>query len=234
MTILASFAQEESRSLSKNVKWAIRKGFKEGKTNSFCIYGYRYKNGVCEVVPEEAEVIRLIYRNYLNGISAEETAKQLDKMGIKSYTGLDKFSPTSIRTILRNERYTGVLLLQKTYIVGHITQQSKINKGEMPMYLVENAHRAIIDKITFQSVQAEYARRRELGAFANKAINTTVFTSIIKCGKCGLNFHRKGKKQPNNRAYKTWSCATKAQKGASGCSAKDIPENILKKISTEV
>ena len=84
LTLLASFAQEESRSTSENVKWAIRKGFEQGKTNSFCIYGYRWDGEQFNIVPEEAEVIRLIYDNFLKGLSAEQTEMQLKEMGIKS------------------------------------------------------------------------------------------------------------------------------------------------------
>lgn len=175
MTILASFAQEESRSLSENVKWAIRKGFKEGKTNSFNIYGYRWDGEKFVVEPAEAEVVKLIYANFLNGLSAEQTARQLSEMGVKSYTGLPEFSATSVRAILRNDKYTGVLRLQKTYIENHITHRYMINHGELPIYLVEDAHEAIIDKVTFKAVQAEQARRRELGVFANWSINTSVF-----------------------------------------------------------
>lgn len=100
LSILASFAQEESRSTSENIKWAIRKKFQEGRPNSFNVYGYRWNGNQFIVVPEEAEVVRLIFGNFLSGLSAEETEKQLEEMGVKSYTG-GRFSNTSIRAILR-------------------------------------------------------------------------------------------------------------------------------------
>ena len=235
LTLLASFAQEESRSTSENVKWAIRKGFEQGKTNSFCIYGYRWDGEQFNIVPEEAEVVRLIYDNFLKGLSAEQTEKQLDEMGIKSYTG-GHFSNTSIRAILRQERYTGNILLQKTYVENHISHKTKINNGELPMYYVENTHPAIIDQDTFDKVQTEITRRRELGVFANWAINTTCFTSKIKCGNCGVSYRRSGKRQSkkSNEVYYIWTCQTKDRKGASACISKNIPEKMLQKYSAEV
>ncbi|MBU3195025.1 recombinase family protein [Clostridium algidicarnis] len=234
LTLLASFAQEESRSTSENVKWAIRKGFEQGKTNSFCIYGYRWDGEQFNIVPEEAEVVRLIYDNYLKDLSAEQTEKQLDEMGIKSYTG-GRFSNTSIRAILRQERYTGNILLQKTYVENHISHKTKINKGELPMYYAENTHPAIIDQDTFDKVQAEVARRRELGVFANWSINTTCFTSKIKCGNCGVSYRRSGKRQSkSSNVYYIWTCQTKDRKGVSECISKNVPEKVLQKVCAEV
>ena len=122
-------------------------------------------------------------------MSAEETEKQLEEMEVKSYTG-GRFSNTSIRKILTQEKYTGNMLLQKTFVESHITHKTKINRGELPMYYAENTHPAIIDKETFDAVQAEIANRRKLGVFANKAISTTCFTSKIKCGICGKSYRR--------------------------------------------
>ncbi|MCL1949217.1 MAG: recombinase family protein [Turicibacter sp.] len=234
MTILASFAQEESRSLSENVKWAIRKGFKEGRPNSFNVYGYRWNGEKFIVHPEEAEVIRIIYANFLDGLSAEQTAKQLTEMGKKSYTGLPEFPASAVRAILRNDKYTGDLRLQKTYIENHITHKEMVNNGELPIYLVEDAHEAIIDKETFNAVQAEVARRRELGVFANWSITTSALTSKIKCGKCGASFHRKGRKRADGTSNKYWRCATMDKKGNSECHMKDIPENKMYQAATEV
>ena len=235
LTLLASFAQEESRSTSENVKWAIRKGFEQGKTNSFCIYGYRWNGEQFNIVPEEAEVVRLIYDNFLKGLSAEQTEKQLDEMGIKSYTG-GHFSNTSIRAILRQERYTGNILLQKTYVENHISHKTKINNGELPKYYAENTHPAIIDQETFDKVQAEIARRRELGVFANWSINTTCFTSKVKCCNCGASYRRSGKRQRKDSSdvYHIWTCRTKDSKGVSECHAKDVPEKMLQKYSAKV
>ena len=232
LTLLASFAQEESRSISENVKWAIRKRFEKGKPNSFNIYGYRWKNEHFEVVPEEAEVVRLIYANFLAGLSAEETERQMEQRGIKSYSG-EHFGNTSIRAILRNEKYTGNSLLQKTYTESHLTHKCKVNRGEVPMYFAEGTHPVIIDQVSFDKVQAEIARRRELGVFANWSINTSCFTSKIKCGNCGVSYrrsHRNSRNRKDDGDYCIWVCQTKDKEGKKTCPAKDIPETALVKV----
>ncbi|WP_082736260.1 recombinase zinc beta ribbon domain-containing protein [Syntrophomonas wolfei] len=134
------------------------------------------------------------------------------------------------------ERYTGNILLQKTYVENHITQKSKINRGELPMYYAENTHPAIIDLETFEKVQAEIARRREMGVFANWSINTTCFTSKIKCGNCGVSYRRSGKRQQtdSNQVYYIWTCQTKDRNSVSACNAKNVPEKMLQKVCAQV
>lgn len=236
LTILASFAQEESRSISENVKWGTRKRFEQGIPNGrFNIYGYRWEGDNLVIHPQEAAIVRLIFDNYLAGISAETTEKQLAEMGVKSYKG-QHFGNTSIRQILGNITYTGNMLFQKEYVVDPISGKSKKNYGELPQYFVENTHEAIIPMEDYQAVQAEKLRRRELGALANWSINTSCFTSKIKCGRCGKSYRRSGKKQRKdpNEVYYVWICRTKSEKGAKFCPAKIIPENKLKSICAEV
>lgn len=236
LSILASFAQEESRSISENVKWGTRKRFEQGIPNGrFQIYGYRWDGDHLVVEPEEAKIVRLIYDNFLNGLSAETTEKQLEEMGVKSYKGMH-FSNSSIRQILSNITYTGNLLFQKEYVSDPITGKSKINRGELPQYFVENTHEAIIPMGIYKAVQEERERRRELGAMANWSINTSCFTSKIKCGICGKSYRRSGKRQQKdkNEVYYIWICRTKSEKGAKYCSAKSIPEKALKAVCAEV
>ena len=236
LTILASFAQEESRSISENVKWGTRKRFEKGIPNGkFQIYGYRWDGDHLVVEPEEAKIVKLIYNNYLSGLSAETTEKQLAEMGVKSYKG-QHFGNTSIRQILGNITYTGNLLFQKEYVVDPISKKSKINRGELPQYWVEDTHEAIIPMETYQAVQAEKARRRELGALANWSINTSCFTSKIKCGCCGKSYqrsNRKGRKDPNAN-YTIWICGTRRKSGNAHCRNKDIPETMLKQACATV
>ena len=236
LTLLASFAQEEVRSLSDNVKWGTRKRFEKGIPNGkFQIYGYRWDGDHLVVEPEEAKIVKLIYNNYLSGLSAETTEKQLAEMGVKSYKG-QHFGNTSIRQILGNITYTGNLLFQKEYVVDPISKKSKINRGELPQYWVEDTHEAIIPMETYQAVQAEKARRRELGALANWSINTSCFTSKIKCGCCGKSYqrsNRKGRKDPNAN-YTIWICGTRRKSGNAHCRNKDIPETMLKQACATV
>ena len=236
LTLLASFAQEEIRSLSDNVKWGTRKRFEKGIPNGrFQIYGYRWEDDHLVIHEEEAKIVRLIYDNYLNGLSAETTEKQLAEMGVKSYKG-QHFGNSSIRQILGNITYTGNLLFQKEYVADPISKKSEINRGELPQYFVENTHEAIIPMEVYQAVQAEKARRRELGALANWSINTSCFTSKIKCGRCGKSYqrsNRKGRKDPDAN-YTIWICGTRRKTGNAQCQNKDIPEQMLKEACAEV
>lgn len=236
LTLLASFAQEEVRSLSDNVKWGTRKRFENGIPNGkFQIYGYRWDGDHLVIEPEEAKIVKLIYDNFLNGLSAETTEKQLAEMGVKSYKG-QHFGNTSIRQILGNITYTGNLLFQKEYVVDPVSKKRKINRGELPQYWVENTHEAIIPMEVYQAVQTEKARRRELGALANWSINTSCLTSKIKCGCCGKSYQRstrKGRKDPNSN-YTIWVCGTRKKSGNVLCRNKDIPERMLKQACTTV
>lgn len=227
VTILASYAQEESRSISENIKWGIRKGFETGKQNAFVLYGYRMKKGNIEIVPKEAEVVRLIYSNFLEGLTMRDTEKQLSAMGVKSYYG-GHFSKSAIYDILRQEKYTGNMLLQKYFIKDHISHKKCRNKGELPMYYVENSHEPIIDREIFERVQAEITRRRELGIFANPRVKTNCFTGKIVCAHCEKNFRRYTKSRKNRDSFKIWRCSVKNKLGASVCEKKDIVEESLK------
>lgn len=121
-------------------------------------------------------------------------------------------------------------------MVDPLTKKTRKNKGELPQYYVENTHEAIIDKETFDTVQEEIKRRRSLGVFANWSINTTCFTSKVKCSKCGMSYRRSGKRQRKNpdEVYYVWICRSKSDKGAKACSAKTIPEKTLKQCCTTV
>ena len=236
LSILASFAQEESRSISENVKWGTRKRFEQGIPNGrFQIYGYRWEGDHLVVEPEEAKIVKMIFDDFLKGLSAESTEKKLEEMGVKSFKGMH-FSNSSIRQILSNITYTGNFLFQKEYVTDPITGKSKINRGELPQYWVENTHEAIIPLETYQAVQAERQRRRELGVLANWSINTSCFTSKIKCPLCGKSYRRSGKRQRKDpdEVYYIWLCRTKSEKGAKSCSAKSIPEKKLKAVCAEV
>ena len=160
LTILASYAQEESRSASENQKWRIKKNFEEGRPWSSTLLGYRNVNGHFEIVPEEAETVRMIFDWYLEGLGATAIQKRLNSMGIKTRRG-NTWSRSPILKLLRNYTYTGNLLQQRTYRENHITKKCIKNLGEKPMYLAEGTHEAIIDMDTFNRVQEEIKRRAE-------------------------------------------------------------------------
>ncbi len=207
LTILASFAQEESRSISENTKWAIQKRFQKGMPNThFAIFGYGWEGDNLVIIPEEAEAVRRIYRNYLAGQSKLDIISELAAEGITTKLG-KKWTETSIRVILTNLTYTGNLLLQKWFTTDPISKKTKWNRGELPQYYVENSHPAIIDRATFDAVQAELARRKELGPLANKSLNTCCFTGRLKCPCCGSSY-----KHSTNRRQNLWLCGTRGKK----------------------
>ena len=163
LTILASFAQEESRSISENVKWGTRKRFEKGIPNGkFRVYGYRWEGDELVIVPEEAKIVRRIFQNFLDGKSRLETEREFAAEGITTREGC-RWVDSNIKVVLTNITYTGNLLLQKEFIADPISKQRKKNHGELPQYYVEDTHPAIIDKATFDYVQSEIARRKELG-----------------------------------------------------------------------
>ena len=227
LSILASFAQEESISISNNVKWATRKRFEKGIHNGrFHILGYLWEGNTLVIEPKEAEIVKRIYDNFFKGKSRIETAKELNALGHTGYFGA-KFSDSTVKQILTNITYTGNLLYQKEYIADPLIGKSKKNKGELPQYYVENSHEAIIDKIVFDEVQREMAHRKEMGVFANKAIITNCFTSKLKCYYCGKSYQRCTRSK--ERPYKTWKCATNKNKRTDKCIVVgEIPEKSLK------
>ena len=159
LSILASFAQEESRSISENVKWGTRKRFEKGIPNGRVrVFGYRWEGDTLVIVPEEAETVKRIFADFIGGKVPRAIAKGLNDDGITTRMGC-KWSDFGIRTILNNITYTGNMLLQKVFVDDPITKHRKINRGELPRYFVENTHKAIISKDIFDKAQKEFERR---------------------------------------------------------------------------
>ena len=233
LTILASFAQEESLSTSENCKWRIRNDFKQGKPGNLRIYGYRMKKGMLVVEAKEAEIVRMIFHDFLDGMGRNLIMKKLREMGAKTLQGSD-FRETQIHAMLRNEKYAGDLLLQKTFVATHPEKQYKKNNGELPMYLVRDAHEAIIDRETFTRVQEELKRRAEEWTPAPKGRDAYPFTGIIICGHCRKHFRRKVVVSPGYAPRIVWICATYNTLGKKACPSKQIPESILMQTAASV
>ncbi len=171
IALYGSFAQAESESISKNVSMGVQMAFREGKVR------YQYKNwfgyrkgddGSPEIVPEEAETVKFIYKKFLDGYATKEIADMLNTNGITTAQGVSHWQANAVCRILRNEKYTGDALLQKTYTVDCITYKHKKNNGERAMYLVTDCHPAIIDRDTFNLVQHEFARRNSKRKVSSK------------------------------------------------------------------
>ena len=232
LTILASFAQEESRSISDNVKWSTRKKFEKGIPNGhFRIYGYRWEDDELVIVPEEAEIVRRIFQNFLDGKSRLETEREFAAEGITTRDG-HRWVDSNIKVILTNVTYTGNLLLQKEYIDDPISKHKKKNHGELPQYYVENTHEPIIDKETFDYVQEEIARRKELGPRANKSLNLTCFSGMLKCPSCGVSYAHNKRTDKGFMEY--WACGAMKKKGGHCQIGGSINHENLKKACAEV
>ena len=226
ITLLASQAQEESRATSENCKWRIKKMFEEGYTTSFNLVGYHAVDGLVEVVPEEVELVRRIFRLYLEGYGKQAIANILFEEGVPSCLG-GEWSATTVHSILQNEKYIGDLLLQKTFITDHITKASKKNNGELPQYFIQDDHEAIISREMFEAVQAEHARR--LAKYASPKGETSELTSLVRCGICGHNYRRK-----RAAVRKLWCCSTYNKRGKKYCASNSIPETTLKEACAQV
>lgn len=225
ITLFSGFAQAESESLSKNVSWGIRKGMESGKVHLQNVMGYRKgPDGQPEIVPEEAKIVRKIYQRYLDGCSLPQIKQELEAEHILTTHGLLRWSHQGIRNILRNEKYIGDALLQKTYITDCISKRVKQNRGELPMYYVENNHPAIIPREIFAQVQEEMKRRSskrkvmqkhgktERGKYSGKY----ALTELLVCGECGTPYKRvtwakKGKKRI------VWRCVSRLEFGTRYC-----------------
>ena len=229
LAILASFAQEESRSVSENCKWRVRKKFEQGIPTGLRMYGYDVRNGSFTILPEEAAIIQRIFHMYLDGMGSERIMRVLNAEGIPAPEG-GLWNAGTIMMMLRNEKYAGNLLLQKSYVNNHVEKKQLPNRGELPQYFVAEDHAPIIDMETFDAVQAEIAGRRELhtakAADAVKRPDMPLGDRII-CGICGKKYRRKITRQGTPYAAPVWICATFNYRGKAFCASKQIPEQTL-------
>ena len=232
ITIMASLAQQESESLSQNVRLGIKYRFQQGKVmvNANCFLGYdKDEDGHLVINPEQAEVIKRIFREYLEGASCQQIARGLERDGVPTARGNNRWHDSGIRRILENEKYMGDALLQKTYTVDFLNKKRARNNGDVPQYYVEDDHEAIIPKELFMKVQEEMSRRgslidcngRKRGFSSNHC-----FSGLIYCAECGERFRRI---HWNNHGCKSvvWRCITRVDK-AGDCCARTVHETELK------
>lgn len=233
MTIMAALAQQESESLSANVRLGIQFRNQQGKVqiNHNWFLGYtKDEDGKLIIVPEEAAVVQRIYAEYLDGQSFLQIKRGLEADGVLNGAGHKKWHESTIKQILTNEKYIGDALLQKTYTVNTLEKKRVNNNGIAPKYYVEGSHEAIIDKDVFLRVQAEIARRANILTDGKKRIYSSRYalSSIVFCGHCGDIFRRI---KWNNRGCKSvvWRCVSRVLKKSSGidCSARTIHEEDL-------
>lgn len=227
LTIMSCFAQAESESISKNVSWGIRQSFKNGNVpmQYARLLGYRKgADGNAEIVPEEAEVVKEIYRLYLDGMSLNMIVDRLNEKGLTTKGSNSPYQKEVVQRILTNEKYTGDALLQKTYVTDCITKKTRKNNGELPMYLVKNHHEPIISRADFNRVQEEMARRSAKRSIAEKLTKTEqgkysakyALSELLICGECGEHYRRVTWTAKGFKEIK-WRCVSRIQYGKKKC-----------------
>jgi len=223
ITIMGSLAQEESRSISENVTWGKRRSMEEGRFSLAYKFFLGYKkgeDGILEIVEEEAEIVRGIYQSFLEGKTARAIADGLTGRGIPTPKGKEKWSVSTIMSILQNEKYKGDALLQKTYVADFLTKRVKKNCGEIPQYYIKGSHPAIIDPATFDLVQEEIERRRPE---RHKLHRSSPFTAKIVCGDCGGYYGRKVWHSNSKHRKVVWRCNQKYEE-ETACSTPNLEE----------
>ena len=229
LSILASFAQAESQSVSENQKWRVKKNFQEGKPWDGTLLGYRYYDGRYVIEPTEAETVRRIYREYLSGKGTTAIANGLNADGVPTRLG-GIWHKSAVMKILKNYTYTGNLLLQKTYREDYISKETVPNNGEMPMYHAADSHEAIIDLDVFDAVQAEIERRSKKYTSTKRNYAARYpFSGMIVCGNCGKHYRRK-----TTAGGIVWICTTFNTQGKAACPSKQIPEEKLYEMTADI
>lgn len=213
ITIMSSLAQEESRSISENVTWGWRKRFSDGKVSMPYKQFLGYRKGdddKPEIVEEEAEIVRRIYRLFLEGKTPIAITKILEADGVLSPAGKEKWQTATVLSILSNEKYKGDALLQKTFCTDFLTKKIKVNEGEIPQYYVTDSHPAIVTDEVFDMVQREIAQRKKNGKQHNC---TSHFSGKIRCGCCNGLYG--SKVWHSNSKYRSviWQCNAKFKDG---------------------
>lgn len=245
LTILAAMAEQESRTISANIKWAYQKKFEKGEVtiNTGLMLGYE-KAGKSEdgrtqyrIVEEEAEIVRRIFREYIGGKTITQIRQGLQADGIVSKRGCSSWYSTTITNILSNEKYAGNAVLGKTFKPDVLSKKRYKNDGnKSPMFYVENTHPAIIDAETFELAREEMDRRQN---DKQKAVGRTRYSSkypfsgILVCGTCGSRLRRHLRKVGSGKRVPAWGCANRIVNGRAVCDSHHVNEEVLQKTYLE-
>lgn len=235
LTVLSSFAQEESKNISENIKWAIRKKFERGELmiNTQRFLGYdKDGHGNLIIIEAEAEIVRRIFAEYLQGKGVFTIAKNLNASGIPTVAG-GRWQESTILNMLKNEKYKGDALLQKYYTPDHLKKITVPNNGELDSYYIENNHPSIISEKQWDAVQQELRVRAESkGNFGDtsKYQNRYPLTGLLHCGKCGATLRRRtwNSKLPCRKIV--WQCSTYIKHGKHACLGTRIDDEIAGKL----
>jgi len=222
ITLSGILAQEESRNLSENIQWGYQRKFENGDifTKYKNFMGYKCENGNLVIVPEQAEVVKTIFKLYLDGMTLQQIKEYLESQKVKTATGKDVWATYVIQKMLKNEKYKGCTMFQKTFTEDYLTGKRKVNHGERSKYYIEDTHLAIVSKDVFDRVQAEMKRRERIvhnndGSIevSKKKFNSKyILVNLLVCGDCGASYRRR-----TERGKILWRCATRIEKGKGKC-----------------
>ena len=228
LTILASYAQEESRSVSENQKWRVRKGFENGElVNLRFLFGYNISKDSISVNPQQAEIVREVFRRAIAGDSLSSIANDLNERDVGRPLG-GKWTPMSIHQMLANEKYTGNALLMKKYRNNHIEKKLVKNNGELPMYYAEDTHDAIISTEIFEQAY-EILKRMEEQTKDRQKPKRSAFSGLIRCEICGQNYKRR-----ISHGITFWECSGYTKYGKAVCHGGRIHEDMLYELAVGV
>ena len=227
LTIMSSLAQEESRSISENTRWGKRKNNADGKvTLSYTqFWGYdKGPDGTMVINEEEAKLVREVFALYLQGYSPYKIAQKFTERGIKTITGKDTWASNTIYSMLKNEKYKGDALLEKSYVKDFLTKERVRNKGEVKQYYVEGDHEPIIEPKVFDMVQEEIKRRGKMGHCSGGY----AFSSKVVCGDCGGFYGPKIWHSTDKYRKMVWQCNQKFKNKEKKCGTPTLTEQELK------
>lgn len=226
LIIYAGFAQSESESISKNITWSYRKNFEDGKPIFMYkrLLGYQKgKDGEPEIVPQEAEIVERIFAMYLSGMTVDVISRQLQSEHIVIPSKKFSFGKNMVMNILKNEKYCGDCILQKTVTVDCISKTRKKNEGEAPMYIVENSHPAIISREIFNRAQEELSKRKARSPQSQKTAITAsgkyskyALTDVLICAECGSRYKRVTWTSLGQKRI-VWRCVNRLDNGKKYC-----------------
>lgn len=239
LTILSSLAQDESRSISENSTWGIRRRFEVGqhKMSTRRFLGYDTdEDGTLIINRKQAKIVVRLFEEYLSGKTVDYIKRIFEREGIQTWNGSTKWQATTLQSMLENEKYKGDAILQKSYTTDFLTKKRAANQGEIQKFYIEDDHEPIIEPWIWECVQLEMARRKKYmedhgtNSYSNNT-ELNPFASKIACGNCNRVFARKGWQSRNGDIRRVWQCSERYKvKGVMGCSNRHVEEATLRKI----
>ena len=239
LTVLSSFAQEESKSASENLKWRYRRKFEEGKVviNTTRFLGYdKNQQGDLVINPDQAEIVRRIFRDYVGGKGSFVIAKALNAEGVDTVAG-GKWHSDTVLGILKNEKYKGDVKLQKTYSKDHISKKKCVNRGEFDSYYIENNHPPIVSREIWDEAQRLIALRAKakgnVEETKNKYQNRYSLTGMLLCSKCGAPLRRRIWNSTSASRKVVWQCSTYIKNGKKACQGTTIEDDEIGRLNIQ-